>query len=248
MGFEFLGVLELTMYRSFIATSVLLGSVAFLPISAQTAPAPPTASDSTSQRVQAGLLNTVKATKAKSNDPITAQTVTPLTLKDGTVIPAGSTLLGHVLKVEPDSADRHTSSIEIKFDSVQLKKKAKLPLNLSVVSAMAPAPVGEPGNKLVAPSQGPLPNDHPLDGHSYSVTQDTPTLVNDPTQGHSGISNGETAGAQGKATAAHTGSVIGLPGVTLQIDDGPEAVTTFVSAKKNLQLDSGLQLMLVVVQ
>jgi hypothetical protein len=42
--------------------------------------------------------------------------------------------------------------------------------------------------------------------------------------------------------------VIGLPGVTLQIDDGPEAVTTFVSAKKNLQLDSGLQLMLVVVQ
>jgi hypothetical protein len=235
------------MYRSFLATSVLLGGVALVPIWAQTAPAPPMASDSTPQRVQAGLLNTVKATKAKPNDPITAQTVTPLTLKDGTVIPVGSTLVGHVLKVESDSADRHMSSIEVKFDSVELKKKAKLPLNLSLVSAMASAPVGESGQKLVAPSEGPLPNDHPLDGHSYSVTQDNPNLINDPTQGHSGISNREASGAQGKPTAAHTGSVIGLPGVTLQIDDGPEAVTTFVSAKKNLQLDSGLQLMLVVV-
>ena len=236
------------MYRSFIATSVLLGGMALLSVRAQTAPAPPTASDSTPQRVQAGLLITVKATKAKANDPITARTVTPLTLKDGTVIPVGSTLLGHVLKVESDSADRHISSIAVKFDSVELKKKAKLPLNLSLVSAMASAPVGESGQKLVAPSEGPLPNDHPLDGHSYSVTQDTPNLINDPTQGHSGISNGGASGAQGKPTAAHTGSVIGLPGVTLEIDDGPEAVTTFVSAKKNLQLEAGLQLMLVVVQ
>jgi hypothetical protein len=235
------------MYRSFIATSVFLGSVALVPIWAQTA-STPSASDSNPMRVQAGLLSTVKATKAKTNDPITAQTVTPLTLKDGTVIPAGSTLLGHVLKVESDSADQHISSIAVTFDAVQLKKKAKLPLNLSVVSAMASAPVGESGSKLVAPSQGPLPNDHPLDGHSYSITQDTPNLINDPTQGHSGISNGGASGGQGKPTAAHTGSVIGLPGVTLQIDDGPEAVSTFVSAKKNLQLDAGLQLMLVVVQ
>ena len=123
MGFEFLGVLELNMYRSFIATSVLLGGVALLPVWAQTAPAPPTASDSTPQRVQAGLLNTVKATKAKSNDPITAQTVTPLTLKDGTVIPAGSTLLGHVLKVEPDSADQHTSSIKSNSTQWSLRRK-----------------------------------------------------------------------------------------------------------------------------
>jgi hypothetical protein len=36
--------------------------------------------------------------------------------------------------------------------------------------------------------------------------------------------------------------------VTLLIDDGPATVSRFVSAKKNLQLDSGLQLMLVVVQ
>lgn len=231
------------MYRSFIATSFLAGLLALLRVSAQTAP-PSNASDSTPQRVQAGLLTTVKAAKSKANDPIRAQTVTPLNLKDGTVIPVGSTLLGHVVKVESDSGDQHISSIAVTFDSVELKKKAKLPLNLSVVSAMASTPAGASGNKLVSPSEGPLPDDHALNGHAYTI--DSASLAKDPTEGHSGISNGGASGTQGKLIAGHTGSVIGLPGVTLQIEDGPDAVSTFVSAKKNLQLDSGLQLMLEV--
>jgi hypothetical protein len=238
--------LELNMYKSFIATAALIGSVALSPSWGQTAPAPSTASDSNPQRVQAGLLTTVKVTKAKTNDPITAQTVTPLTLKDGTVIPAGSTLLGHVVKAEPDSMDQHVSSIAVTFDAVELKKKARLPLNLSVVSAMASTPAGAAGNnKMVSPSAGPLPYDHPLNGQAYNVVQDSQKLVNNPVGTQSALA-GDAASAQGKPTAAHAGSVIGLPGVTLQIEDGPVAVSTFVSAKKNLQLDSGLQLMLVV--
>lgn len=231
------------MCKSFVATSVVLVSVALWPIWAQTA----TPSGSTdSLRVQAGLLTTLKANKAKTNDPVSAQTVTPLTLKDGTVVPAGSTLLGHVVKVDADSTDRHTSSIAVTFDTVELKKKVKLPLNLSVVSAMAPAPAGAAGNnKMVSPSAGPLPYDHPLNGQAYNVVQDSPKLVNNPVGTQSALS-GPAGSTQGKATAAHTGSVIGLPGVTLQIEDGPEAVSTFVSAKKNLQLESGIQLMLVV--
>jgi len=233
------------MYKSFIATSALLSSLALSPIWAQTAAAPSAATGSL--KVQAGLQTTLKANKAKTNDPITAQTVTPLTLTDGTVIPAGSTLVGHVVKVDADSTDQHMSSIAVTFDAVELKKKMKLPLNLSVVSAMASAPAGAAGNnKMVSPSAGPLPYDHPLNGQAYNVVQDSPKLVNNPVGTQSALS-GNAGGTQGKATAAHTGSVIGLPGVTLQIEDGPPAaVSTFVSAKKNLQLESGLQLMLVV--
>jgi len=86
-----------------------------------------------------------------------------------------------VLKVESDSADQHMSSIAVTFDSVELKKKAKLPLNLSIVSALASAPVGESGSKLVAPSEGPLPADHPLNGQAYNVIQDAPNLISDST-------------------------------------------------------------------
>jgi hypothetical protein len=234
------------MYKSFIATCALLGNFALSSGLAQSTP-PSARTDTNSLRVQAGLQTTLKANKAKTNDPITAQTVTPLTLKDGTVIPAGSTLLGHVVKVDADSTDQHLSSIAVTFNAVELKKKQqKLPLNLSVVSAMASGPAAASGNnKMPSPSAGPLPYDHPLNGQAYNVVQDSPKIVNNPVGTQSALS-GDAGSTQGKATAAHTGSVIGLPGVTLQIEDGPAAVSTFLSAKKNLQLESGLQLMLLV--
>jgi len=44
--------------------------------------------------------------------------------------------------------------------------------------------------------------------------------------------------------AAQTGAVIGMPGVTLQVDESPRHASKFVSGGKELQLKQGLQLML----
>jgi hypothetical protein len=218
-----------------IGSSVLLGMLAALPMSAQTAPGASSAPASTSH-VQAQLVNTVKAAKAKANDPVRAQTMTPLALADGTVIPVGSTISGHLVKVEPDSADGHTSSIAITFESVELKKHQTQPLKLSIASAMAQAAAGMGNNtyQTATRSGSGVTDSHALDGHAYSAKDDSTNL--------------ETSGGAtpGKALAAHTGSVIGLPGVTLMVDDAPSAVSTFISEKKNLQLDSGLQMILVV--
>jgi hypothetical protein len=218
-----------------IGSSVLLGMFAALPISGQTAPAASSAPVSTSH-VQAQLLNGVKAAKAKANDPVRAQTMTQLALADGTVIPVGSTLSGHVVKVESDSPDGHTSSIAITFESVELKKHQTLPLKLSIASAMAPTPAGMGNNtyQTASRSANGVTDSHALDGHAYTAKEDSTDIE---TSG---------GGTPGKPTAAHAGSVIGLPGVTLMVDDGPNAVSTFTSAKKNFQLDSGLQMMLVV--
>jgi len=46
--------------------------------------------------------------------------------------------------------------------------------------------------------------------------------------------------------AAQTGSIIGMPGVTLQVDDSPQHASKFQSSGKELQLKQGLQLMLAV--
>lgn len=210
------------MHRSLIGTSILLGTLARLPMSAQTAPAAPVGSNVKS--VQAELLTSVKAGKAKVNDEIVARTVTPLILAEGTVIPIGSKVFGHVRKVEADSSDRHVSLIAIAFDSVELKKQPKMPLNLSVAAAIASAANGEtePASKL-PPSSGPLPNDHPLNDHAYDIGEDSGKLINDPTHTHSGLSDAKPDGTPDQAKAAHTGSVIGLPGVTLQVGKGPQA-------------------------
>jgi hypothetical protein len=227
--------LELNMSNLVIGISVLLAMFAGLPISGQTAPAASNVPVSTSH-VQAQLLNGVKAAKAKANDPVRVQTMTPLALADGTVIPVGSTLSGHVVKVESDSPDGHTSSIAITFDSVELKKHQTMPLKLSIASAMAQAAAGMGNNtyQTATRSGSGVTDSHALDGHAYSAKDDSTNLM---------TSDGATPG---KAQAAHSGSVIGLPGVTLVVEDGPNAVSTFISAKKNLQLDSGLQMILVV--
>jgi hypothetical protein len=46
--------------------------------------------------------------------------------------------------------------------------------------------------------------------------------------------------------AAQTGSVIGMPGVSLQVDDSPQHASKFASSGKELQLKQGLQFMLAV--
>jgi hypothetical protein len=141
-----LGVdLALNMSGLVIGSLLFLGVGAGLPISGQTSPAVSSAPVSTSH-VQAQLLSSVKSAKAKANDPVRAQTMTPLAVADGTVIPVGSTLYGHVVKVEPDSPDGHTSSIAITFESVELKKHQTLPLKLSIASAMAQASAGMGNN------------------------------------------------------------------------------------------------------
>jgi hypothetical protein len=46
------------------------------------------------------------------------------------------------------------------------------------------------------------------------------------------------------AVVAQTGSIIGMPGVTLQVDDSPQHASKFESSGKDLQLRQGLALML----
>jgi hypothetical protein len=154
-----------------IGSSVLLGMFAALPIiSGQTAASSAPVSTS---HVQAQLLNGVKAAKAKANDPVRAQTMTPLAISDGTVIPVGSTLSGHVVKVESDSPDGHTSSIAITFESVELKKHQTLPLKLSIASAMAPTPAGMGNNtyQTASRSANGVTDSHALDGHAYTAKE-----------------------------------------------------------------------------
>jgi hypothetical protein len=47
-------------------------------------------------------------------------------------------------------------------------------------------------------------------------------------------------------TAGQAGSVVGMPGVTLQVDDGPQHASKFESSAKKFQLKQGLQLMLAI--
>lgn len=182
------------------------------------------------QFIQVELLKTIKAKKAKVGDVVKARARQAVILPGGVTIPEESTVLGEVRAVDE-------TSLAISFDQAEVKGKT-IPVKLSIVSAMLP------GAEAVQANTG---------GESTSADDANPG--NRPMRG--GVPHARTVTDQvapdGSATAGgpvagHTGLVIGMPGVTLAVDEGPQNASKFVSAGKELQLKSGLQLMLAVVQ
>jgi len=181
------------------------------------------------QFIQAELLRTIKAKKAKVGDIVKARAIQDVTLPSGVTIPQDATLLGEVR-----AADE--KSLAISFDQAEIKGKTT-PVKLSIRSAMMPNQEGaarRPGDATTSLDAA-TPGDRPMRGGVPPARKVTET---------------ESPGAAqpGAAVAAHTGSIIGMPGVTLDVDEGPQRASKFVSADKELQLKSGLQMMLAVVE
>ena len=61
-------------------------------------------------------------------------------------------------------------------------------------------------------------------------------------------STGDRGARNPQRAAAQTGSVIGLDGVTLKVDESGQEPTKFESTQGELKIDKGLQLMLAVVE
>lgn len=191
------------------------------------------------QDMQVELTTAVKARKAKAGDTVTAVTVASLTLSSGLQVPARTKVIGHVRSAEADSANAHTSSIALVFEEIQIKKGETVPLRCFIRAALLPKlrgvmAQGDQGGQSLPPVTGPAAV---RDGESGDLYRD--------------LSRGEVAAGTGsqdgsKPVAVHTGQVIGMPGVELQIVD-PGHVSVFRSSHKNLELDEGLELMLVVL-
>jgi hypothetical protein len=185
------------------------------------------------QFVQAELLKTIKAKSAKVGDPVRARAVSAVLLPGGIAIPEGTILEGEVRAAD-------TNSLSISFDQAELSGK-KTPLSLSIRAALMP---GGPQKSLGgnASVDSAAPNVHPMNGGSATpvpVTTQQATPTAHPDSG--------AVVQPGRPVAAQAGSVIGMPDVTLQVDDSPQHASKFESSGKELQLKQGLQFMLAVV-
>jgi hypothetical protein len=193
--------------------------------------------------IQAQLDTPIRLAKAKVGEKLKALVVAQAALKDGTAIPAMATLMGQVTKTDAES-------VTLAFDKVDVDGK-KIPLNITLVAA---AQLGAPGSqttdggksKMVSPSGGSLPNDHALNGGGYSVLEAGNNAAKGV--GHESLSEVNSVGGNSnykRGTDVHTtaGSVIGLPGVTLAVDDGPPYGSRFQFGNKEKQLPKGIQLM-----
>ena len=90
---------------------------------------------------------------AKAGDEVVVKTSQPVTTADGTVIPKGSRLVGHVTSVVAHGKESANSQLGIAFDHAELKGGQSLPVHSEIRSLTAPPSVATAGS--VDTSMGP---------------------------------------------------------------------------------------------
>lgn len=91
--------------------------------------------------VSGTLEKTIDAKKAKAGEAVSAKLSSAAQLSDGTKVPAGSVLTGHIDSVTP-SEKKSDSTLTLTFDKLQIKNGNQIDVKATLVSAMTTAPGG----------------------------------------------------------------------------------------------------------
>lgn len=172
-----------------------------------------------------GLTKSLDSTKLKEGDAVTGSVMADLRMKDGTTIPRGSKVTGHVTEAKARSKGNASSALGIVFDKISLPAGKDLTIKGEI--------------QAVAPN----PNSSTPDSGSGSIG---PGMM----AGHEGAGTGTTAGpAPSLPTSQQAGhpllnaqskGVLGIKNLEL----GENSVLT--SEGKDVKLDSGAQMMVRV--
>jgi len=195
--------------------------------------------------VSAELTKTLDAKKLKPGDPVNARTTQEMRGSDGTLVPAGSVVKGHIVAASAKGKGDAQSSIAISFDNIVLKNGQQVPLQATIQAVGAPTLLtpdqygalgsqptatnpGSPNPPGTLSPGGPLSGGAPVGG--------TGQPGGDFPQSSGNQRNNPNAGG---LTTQSTG-VIGLRNIDLQPN------STLTSTANDLKLDSGTELILRV--
>ncbi|HKR26184.1 MAG TPA: hypothetical protein VJS11_01975, partial [Acidobacteriaceae bacterium] len=90
-------------------------------------------------QVSAVLSKGIDSKNAKVGDEVMAKTTSEARLADGTKIPKGSRLVGHVTEVQPKSHENRDGHVAFCFDHAVLKGGQEIPVHVLMRSIAAPA-------------------------------------------------------------------------------------------------------------
>jgi hypothetical protein len=191
---------------------------------------------------------------AKTGDSVVVQTETAIKTADGTEIPKGSKLVGHVLGAKP-SGTGENSQVALQFDHFELKGGQNLPVH-SQIQSIAPsggAAATSGSGATSAPSASGSPSPGTSGANAGSTARGTPQSTSaDP--GASPAANSEPAAG---TVVARSGNIAiattSVPGVLLA-NNAPgqqdprmaQASSILLGAKQDIQLDGGTQMVLGV--
>jgi hypothetical protein len=197
--------------------------------------------------INAELTSSIDAKKAKQGDAVNAKTTDAIKANGKTILPGGTKLVGHLTQVSARAKGDQQSALGIAFDKAILKNGEEMPLNVAI-QALATPQVAERSNATqdMAAMNGtggssmnsgtPVNSGVPGGVNPRGRSMDTPATTSATNPGENSTG---TLSANGRLTPSSKG-VFGLRGASLNAQG-----SVITSAEKNLQLDSGTQLLLV---
>lgn len=214
------------------------------PNSPSMAPEAPTAPMSP---VNGELVNKLDSKTAKNGDSVVVQTKTSVKTPDGTEIPKGSKLVGHVIAAQPSQPGQN-SQLVLQFDRVELKGGKTMPVHSQIQSISPPGGAASAGG-YPAPGSGAVNGSQAAGSSNPSTSQatnngnGTPQSVGGPASAANGSPAPGTVVAKTGQIAISTTSI---PGV-LVANNAPgqrdprmaDASSILLGARKDIQLDGG---------
>ena len=195
--------------------------------------------------INAALNTSVDSKKAKSGEQITAHTTEAVKSTDGrTILPKGTKLVGHVTQASARSNGQGEALLAIQFDKAVLKDGQEVPLNNAVIQALA-APSHEAsayGSDTERATTPASPSNNPsMSGSRGARPESSPNTQPNPS---ANPTYGGEANSAGPLPANMRG-VYGFEGMRLSANGNGEG-TVLTSTGKNVHLDGGTRLLLVV--
>ena len=192
------------------------------------------------QTIQVQLAKTLDAKKLKVGDPVEARTVDDMRMADGTIVPRGSKVSGHITKAEARAKGNAESQLGISFDQIATKDGKGMTLK-STIQAVGPPPrlrfsalddrqqqvPGAPGSGQIGAANPPV------------GIGPQPSYPSNPAAGATPPPPPDTEPEAGQLTPQSTG-VLGLH--DLQLEPG----SILASGGKNVKLEAGSQILLQV--
>jgi hypothetical protein len=199
--------------------------------------------------INAELNSSLDSKKVKAGEAVAAHTTEVVKSSDGrTILPRGTKLIGHVTQASARSNGDGEATLALQFDKAELKGGQEMPLNNVMIQALA-APsaaassLGSDTDRTA--TQGTPSNNPSMSGSRGARPESTPTTQPFPTANPDGTPRGES-NATGPLPA-NTRGVYGLQGVRLSTAaSGNGEISIVSSSGKNLRLDGGTRLLLVV--
>jgi hypothetical protein len=196
--------------------------------------------------VSGELISKLDTKTAKTGDSVVVQTKTSVKTADGTEIPKGSKLVGHVIAVHPSAAGDN-SQMALQFDHLELKGGQNVAIR-SQIESITPAGGSATGaGAMSAPASG-SSNPNMSGANGVSRANSAPQGTGDP---------GTTTAPAAGTVVARTGNIAiattSVPGVLLANNapgqQDPRMAKTssiLLGAKQDIQLDGGTQMVVGV--